>query len=125
MVPYLRKSFYKHFTNKYITAQSAIDNIDLLNISDKDLVLYKKQKRREFNEKYNISDEDYVIGDFKMKCVNFHIDDEKIKNINNDWFHEALLATKNELIQSVEGMYHNLNSLQSRSGNQLKINVAA
>lgn len=116
MVPYLRKSFYKHFTNKYITAQAAIDNIDLLNISDKDLVLYKKQKRREFNEKYNISDEDYVIGDFKMKCVNFHIDDEKIKNINNDWFHEALLATKNELIQSVEGMYHNLNSLQSRSG---------
>lgn len=54
-----------------------------------------------------------------MPCINFHIDDERIKAINDDWYSEALLSTKNELIQAVEGMYHNLNSLQSRSGNQL------
>ena len=119
MVPYLRKSFYKHFTNKYITSQALEEGVDLLKISDKDLVNYKKQKRNEFNEKYGISDETYKIGDFEMPCINFHIDDERIKAINDDWYSEALLSTKNELIQAVEGMYHNLNSLQSRSGNQL------
>ena len=31
----------------------------------------------------------------------------------------AMEMTKKECYQSVEGMYHNLNSLQSRSGNQL------
>ena len=31
----------------------------------------------------------------------------------------AMEQTKRELVQAVEGMYHNLNTLQSRSGNQL------
>lgn len=36
-----------------------------------------------------------------------------------DSYKYALDKTKKELDQAVEGMYHNLNSLQSRSGNQL------
>jgi ribonucleoside-triphosphate reductase len=40
-------------------------------------------------------------------------------NINKEWYDEALIITTEELRQAVEGMYHNLNSLQSRSGNQL------
>lgn len=32
----------------------------------------------------------------------------------------AMDMTENEINQAVEGMYHNLNTLQSRSGNQLK-----
>ena len=31
----------------------------------------------------------------------------------------AMDMTKREVTQAVEGMYHNLNTLQSRSGNQL------
>lgn len=46
--------------------------------------------------------------------------------IDNDWYNKKLDAyqyamdkTIQELEQAVEGMYHNLNTLQSRSGNQL------
>ena len=47
-------------------------------------------------------------------------------SIEDDWYKDfpksykyAMDKTKKELKQAVEGMYHNLNTLQSRSGNQL------
>ena len=117
MVPYVRKSFYKHFTKKYILSEMKKENVDFKH--SKDFSEYCKLKRKEFNEKYGIEDEKFVIGDFSMDCVNFHVGDEKLMNINKDWYDEALISTTEELRQAVEGMYHNLNSLQSRSGNQL------
>ena len=80
MVPYVRKSFYKHFKNgaRYIEGV-------------KDL--------SEFNDSMSI-------------------EDEKYKESGNVYTY-AIEQTQKELIQAVEGMYHNLNTLQSRSGNQL------
>lgn len=46
------------------------------------------------------------------------IDDTFIYD-NKDAYNYATAMTKRELDQAVEGMYHNLNTLQSRSGNQL------
>lgn len=46
------------------------------------------------------------------------IDDEKYKKYE-DVYKFALKMTTKETYQAVEGMYHNLNTLQSRSGNQL------
>lgn len=46
------------------------------------------------------------------------IDDEKYKSLGNAYKY-AMDMTKREIHQAVEGMYHNLNTLQSRSGNQL------
>ena len=46
------------------------------------------------------------------------IDDERYKK-HPKAYKYALEATEKELSQAVEGMYHNLNTLQSRSGNQL------
>ena len=48
-------------------------------------------------------------------------------SITDEWYQEdfpevysyAMDMTERETIQAVEGMYHNLNTLQSRSGNQL------
>ena len=117
IVPYVRKSFYKHFTKKY--AISEMKKEEKYITDSKELSDYRKAKRKEFNEKYGIKDEKFTIGDFSMDCVNFHIGDEKIININKDWYEEAYIETMEELMQAVEGMYHNLNSLQSRSGNQL------
>lgn len=114
MVPYVRKSFYKHFTKKYILSEMKKENVDFKH--SKDFSEYCKLKRKEFNKKYGIEDEKFVIGDFSMDCVNFHVGDEKLMNINKDWYDEALISTTEELRQAVEGMYHNLNSLQSRSG---------
>ena len=82
MVPYVRKSFYKHFRDGF-------------------KYLYYDE---EFKEQSNIE--------------NISIDDEDYKYYNKA-YNYALEMTNRELMQAVEGMYHNLNTLQSRSGNQL------
>lgn len=81
MVPYVRKSFYKHFKNgaKYIE--------------------HVKFSTDEINDSLSIEDEKYKVS--------------------GNVYTYALEQTKKELKQAVEGMYHNLNTLQSRSGNQL------
>ena len=81
MVPYVRKSFYKHFCDgvKYLCdlSDSIYDHI---------------------NDELPINSEEYPM------CNSYKY---------------AMEMTKKELQQAVEGMYHNLNTLQSRSGNQL------
>nr|DAF03407.1 MAG TPA: anaerobic ribonucleoside triphosphate reductase [Bacteriophage sp.] len=82
MVPYVRKSFYKHFMKgvKYIE-----------NFRGNGLDIYNKQMA---------------------------IDDKKYRHFPKAYEY-AIDMTKEECHQAVEGMYHNLNTLQSRSGNQL------
>jgi ribonucleoside-triphosphate reductase len=45
--------------------------------------------------------------------------DDVAYTINQDAYQYAMDMTEKELMQAVQGMYHNLNTLQSRSGNQL------
>ena len=85
MVPYVRKSFYKH----YLEGVKYIENVDLD-------VINKKM----FNSDLSIDEVGYKT--YSAKAYNYAMD-----------------MTKKELKQAVEGMYHNLNTLQSRSGNQL------
>ena len=86
MVPYVRKSFAKHFKDgiKYI-ARFRYD------MSEKEFDGY--------NDAMSINDERYKMYD--------------------DLYLYAMDMTVKEVYQAVEGMYHNLNTLQSRSGNQL------
>lgn len=83
MVPYVRKSFRKH----YIEGLKYIENI-----SDKELFDH-------IPDNAGIEDNEYMLYD-------------KV-------YEYALDMTTKECYQAVEGMYHNLNTLQSRSGNQL------
>ena len=82
MVPYVRKSFYKHFKDglKYVSPDPYYSEND-------------------FNSDMSIEDEQYKKY---PKAYRYAMD-----------------MTNRELMQAVEGMYHNLNTLQSRSGNQL------
>lgn len=84
MVPYVRKSFYKHY-----------------------------KEGLEFLLGFN----DRMIAELEIKD-DFSIEDEKYKRFDKVYDYALKLTTK-ELNQAAEGMYHNLNSLQSRSGNQL------
>lgn len=82
MVPYVRKSFYKHWKDgmKYIErVDPCCSTCDSKNISIYD---------------------------------NGYVEFEKA-------YEYALEMTEREIYQAVEAMYHNLNTLQSRSGNQL------
>lgn len=81
MVPYVRKSFLKHF----IDGLKYIEEIE-----------YEK---KDGDEKLSIDSEEYK---YYSKVYKYAMD-----------------MTEKELKQAVEGMYHNLNTLQSRSGNQL------
>ena len=82
MVPYVRKSFYKHFKDGlyYVEGIKPID-------TDKD------------------------ISELSIEDPFYHA--------YNGAYRYALDMTTRETQQAVEGMYHNLNTLQSRSGNQL------
>lgn len=86
MVPYVRKSFFKHFKDgvKYLTE---LDGIDI--------------------ETGLINDSTPIDADiYKRSCY-------------DKPYQYAMDMTVKETYQAVEGMYHNLNTLQSRSGNQL------
>ena len=90
MVPYVRKSFIKHY----------IDGLTYLDWS-----------LEEHPDHY--ADHFMDIVSTKMS-----IDDEYFTEVGNVYQY-ALDMTKKETMQAVEAMYHNLNTLQSRSGNQL------
>lgn len=89
MVPYVRKSFWKHMRNALIYIENTIDE------NNYDVQLY--------NEKYEIPG----------------IDSNAAKSYGDKCYKYAMEMTEKELQQAVEGLYHNLNTLQSRSGNQL------
>ena len=89
MVPYVRKSFYKH----YIDGMCYLD--------------------------YPPVEESHYMENFREFIqTNPSIDDEYFKKVKNVYRY-AMEMTERETYQAVEGMYHNLNTLQSRSGNQL------
>ena len=98
MVPYVRKSFYKHYRDgmKYLCNC----NWNLNNyLEDSDS--YKRIIDIPINDYSAYSNEIDDAGDF-----------DKV-------YQYAMDMTLKEIHQAVEGMYHNLNTLQSRSGNQL------
>ena len=92
MVPYVRKSFWKHF-------KDGLDYIENLQVSE-----FVKMLNDEGINLLNTSDIS-IESDFYKQHVKV--------------YSYAMSKTLIELEQAVEGMYHNLNTLQSRSGNQL------
>ena len=97
MIPYVRKSFYKHYVDglKYVAKD---DGYMLFNLSNPEEISIKKDSYTENNDKKEWFNSTYN---------------------NKDAYDYAMDMTTKELQQAVEGMYHNLNTLQSRSGNQL------
>lgn len=91
MVPYVRKSFYKHLMDGY----KYIEHIE----NPKDI--YMQENSDFFWTQYT------------------DIEDKDLLAAHPGAYQYALDMTVKEIHQAVEGMYHNLNTLQSRSGNQL------
>ncbi|MDD6640918.1 MAG: anaerobic ribonucleoside-triphosphate reductase [Erysipelotrichaceae bacterium] len=93
MVPYVRKSFTKHLRDgmKYFEDKSD----------------YKLKRFNAWLEKD------------MHKDGTVHFDDVDFQKLHPQSWEYAMDMTLKEINQAVEGMYHNLNTLQSRSGNQL------
>ena len=92
MVPYVRKSFTKHMKDGLKFCEGKSD--------------YKIER---FGKWLKHESEDGTL----------HFDNEEFKNLHSEAWTYALEMTEREVYQAVEAMYHNLNTLQSRSGNQL------
>ena len=86
MVPYVRKSFYKHFKDGLKYAQ--------------------KYKKRRINK---------ILG---LVNNTMPIDNSNYKKSKKAYAY-AMEMTQKESYQACEALFHNLNTLQSRSGNQL------
>ena len=86
MVPYVRKSFYKHFKDGLHYVEQVYNYAPLKDMEIKDIPI----------------DGDFYLSEKYPKAYQYAMD-----------------MTEREIHQAVEGMYHNLNTLQSRSGNQL------
>ena len=93
MVPYVRKSFHKH----WIDGMEYIEN----SLNYRENQYYKEHFNKENIPTISIDDSVYMSDIFPNA------------------YRYAMNMTERELAQAAEGLYHNLNSLQSRSGNQL------
>ena len=93
MVPYVRKSFYKHFMKGLKYCET-----NVINGIDEEL---RSKTLSKFNDTLSIDSETYKKPAFARA------------------YKYAMDMTISETHQAVEGLYHNLNTLQSRSGNQL------
>ena len=94
MVPYVRKSFTKHLGDGLIYLEGKSE--------------YKVNR---FHK--------WLANDPAHPDGLIHMDDEEFKQLHPAAWEYAMDMTEKETMQAVEGMYHNLNTLQSRSGNQL------
>ena len=97
MVPYIRKSFWKHFKDGVHYCQ----NDKLISLTGAYEVFDGIEEAIDERKEKNIS----INDDFAVR--------------NKIAYEYAIDMTKKEIHQAVEGLYHNLNTLQSRSGNQL------
>ena len=97
MVPYIRKSFWKHFKDglKYFEEGNQEHYFTNVDISKMPITPYTN----------STVDKDTIPLVQTAECTKA--------------YKYAMDMTEKELQQAAEGMYHNLNTLQSRSGNQL------
>ena len=104
MVPYIRHSLFKHYIMECIKESDDFDSLDILNMEEDEFDEWLDEHKKEYLEARGLSEDDFYIGSDKL---------------DNRLYRRALFETRKETYQAVEGMYHNLNTLQSRSGNQL------
>ena len=95
LVPYVRKSFYKHFK----------DGLGYIELQRDDLLSFEAERI------YYILENDDTLSDTSIASDEYKYFEKAYKYAYN--------MTVKEIYQATEGLFHNLNTLQSRSGNQL------
>ena len=116
LMPYVRKSFRKHYIVAYLKNNAAFTTLNLMdmlfdNYEDEIGVVRNRfddwidENKQRFYEETGLKDNDFFFGNKE--------------NLNPIFYQSALYDTIIETKQAVEALYHNLNTLQSRSGNQL------
>ena len=105
MVPYVQWTFRKRYLLNYIKSTDEIMQIDFAAMDQDEL-------------------DDWVDDNKERLCTALKVEYMDITMDNKDkldkhLYQAALFDTRIDVYQAVEAMYHNLNTLQSRSGDQL------
>lgn len=121
-VPYIRYSLMKHYIVAGLRTRGDFEDFNFMKAAfddyeetikdgDSEVTIWRnrlddwiEKAKEEFLEDNNLKYEDFYIGSEKLDPI---------------LLQSAIYDTIKEIKQGVEGMLHNLNSLQSRSGNQL------
>ena len=116
MVTYFRKSFMKHYIVAWAKSQDSFGDTDFIKLYDETYTDAVGVIRSVFDEWCDKNKDSFFAATGLTK------DDFTLANkekLDNKLYNSALCDTLQELRQAVEAMYHNLNTLQSRSGDQL------
>ena len=116
MVPYIRKSFFKHYVVAYLKTTPDFLGLDLMGMLFDNYRDEAGIMRNKF-EDWIDENKAMFLDKFGLTEASFRLDNKVA--LDPVFYQSALYDTIVETKQAVEGMYHNLNTLQSRSGNQL------
>ena len=94
MVPYVRKSFMKHYIIAYLKSLDDFNNLEILNMSNDELDEWVKVNKKKYLMELNLKEED------------FYFDNKN--NLDKKLYQSAMFDTAREVYQAAEGMYHNL-----------------
>lgn len=113
MVPYVRKSFYKHFKDglKFIEKIDFNEDDYFTDIPETAIKDITRDYLIQSSKRLITEDGTYYYDNLPINLC-YERDYPKT-------YEYAMAMTEREVYQAVEAMYHNLNTLQSRSGNQL------
>lgn len=116
MVPYFRKSFMKHYIVAWAKSQDSFGDTDFIKLYDETYTDAVGVIRSVFDE-WCDKNKDSFFAATGLAKDDFTLANKK--KLDKQLYNSALCDTLQELRQAVEAMYHNLNTLQSRSGDQL------
>lgn len=115
---YVRKSFMKHFIIASLKDDKSFKSINLLQLVFDDYVDEVGVVRNAFEE-WLQDNKSIFLKNWGVTFDDFYFGSKTVQRISNKWYQSAILDTIIETKQAAEGLYHNLNTLLSRSGDQL------
>lgn len=120
LAPYVRKSFRKHYIVAYLKNTPAFVQLDLMGMLfdnyEEEIEEGISVTRNRFDDWIDENKQKFY-EETGLKDENFFFDNKE--KLDPFFYQSALYDTIIETKQAVEALYHNLNTLQSRSGNQL------
>lgn len=115
---YVRKSFMKHFIIASLKDDKSFKSINLLQLVFDDYIDEVGVVRNAFEE-WLQDNKNVFLKNWGVTFDDFYFGSKAVQRISNKWYQSAMLDTIIETKQAAEGLYHNLNTLLSRSGDQL------
>lgn len=109
MVPYVRKSFYKHYMYEYYKTLDSFYDMDFLALTDEDFDNWCDAHTDKFLKQTGLTKEDFTF--------------DNIGKLDKKLAQSAMYETRKETYQAVEGMYHNLKLLGRLNSNVKNIAI--